>query len=176
MSAQPDPLGLEPLDAALLSDPLAFLLAEHERQRVVLHHLDWLAKAPPGPARQRVARLVLRFLEQELTDHINDEIEDFLPLLSQRLPPAAEGRRIVTLVEVEHARDEPLARETLSQLRGFFGPGAAAEPTRSALRLFAETQRRHIQLENALLIPLASDHLTADDLAALAARFRQRRG
>ena len=74
--------GLTPTDAALLESPLDFLSQDHLRERQVCSLLDSLATSlsfdPPA------ARNVLRFVNEELSVHMQDDAEDLFPLLSRR--------------------------------------------------------------------------------------------
>ena len=164
--------GLEPKP----DDPLDFILYEHLRHRVMCNALDSLADAERFDAAS-VTRLA-EFIRSDLTLHIADEEEVFFPMLRRRCLPEDEIDAALQRMNREHAED----RELSAAVRVFLLtaapegraiatiPGAAA-----ALHLFAQHQRRHMMLENAVLIPLARRRLSDEDFAVLGARLASRR-
>ena len=170
---------IEPIDARLIAEPIEFIFAEHYRQRAVLNLIEQVAgDGLTVEARRHLAGVVLNFVRHELAMHVIDEERDLFPLLQRRARP---GDRIVAVLAqfaAEHAADEMLARELSDGLATLAGRGPS-EPTvkfRIAARLFAQSQRRHLAWENAVVLPLARERLTAADLRDLAQRIAARRG
>ncbi|OYU20188.1 MAG: hemerythrin [Rhodobacteraceae bacterium PARR1] len=167
--------GLTPTDATLLATPLDFLSQDHLRERQVCSLLDNLASFmsfdPPA------ARNVLRFVNEELNFHMQDDAEDLFPLLSRRC--TAEdgiGRAIARIcTDLEKAsRLLPGVRAALARCLDT-GSDLSTEDRR-VLTLFAGHVRRHLAAENAILLPIARARLTRRDLQKLSSRMRSRRG
>jgi hemerythrin-like domain-containing protein len=157
-------------------EALDFLLYEHLRHREMCNALDRLADAPALDVAE-TSRLA-EFIRVDLTMHIFDEDDDFFPLLRARCLPEDEVEAALERMDREHDAD----REVSAQVRVILltavsearppsqTPGAA-----EALHAFARSQRRHMMLENAVLIPMARRRLTQDDISALGKRFAARR-
>ena len=166
---------LEPLPARLLSRPLDFILADHHRHRVLCHLCERLADAEAFDA--DLACEVADHIETELSDHIADEERDLFPLLKRRAKREDEIAPVLERLASDHAEDEKLAVRIVRGLRRRIAdPEQPVSPTlRRTLRSFAECERRHLALENAIVIPLAKVRLSAQDLSDLAGRMAARR-
>jgi hemerythrin-like domain-containing protein len=168
---------IEPIPIELVREPLEFLFAEHYRHRQMCRALEQLAQAPRFEA--KAAAEVEAFIGRDLAFHVRDEEEDLFPLLRRRCAPEDEIDAILEVLSGEHALDERLAiaaRDVLrkSMVRGV--PVAAIEGGALALQHLAEQERRHLALENAVIMPIARLRLTAADREALASSFAGRRG
>ncbi|MDJ0942377.1 MAG: hemerythrin domain-containing protein [Kiloniellales bacterium] len=158
--------------------PIDFILAEHYRQRLLC---EGLAKLTESMELAPVAALATRlrtFLDRDLRLHLEDEEKDLFPLLWQRAKPEDNVKDILDLLSDEHGRDEDLVDFLLEDLALLAGGAQLANPIRFLVnvREFAETQRRHLAWENALLLPVARRRLTEVDLAGLARSMAARRG
>lgn len=169
------PQGLFPAPASLLSTPLAYIDAEHLRARQICAMIDAVAAAPTLD--RRAVQTVLRFLNEDLSDHMRDEAEDLYPLLLRRCPADYEVGQTFERIKV----DQDKATRLLPAVRAILArclddaEGPAPEEAKT-LRRFAAHARRHILAENAILLPLARAHLTRRDLSGLARRMQVRRG
>lgn len=157
-------------------DPLDFILYEHLRHRVMCNALDELAEAETFDA-DAVAKLA-EFIRAELSVHIADEEEVFFPILQDRCRPEDEIDVALQRMSREHAEDRQLSADVriflltaAMEKRSLPSIPGASE----ALKRFAHNQRRHMMLENAVLIPLARQRLTDEDFALLAQRLAARR-
>ncbi len=165
----------EPVNIRLARDPLAFLAEEHLRQRRVCAHLDALAMTDAGdPA---LAAEALSHLEREMPIHMMDEEDDLFPLLRRRAEPDDEIEPTLSRLDRDHAKGRLLTGEALPCLSRMAAGGAGATPDeRSALMRLAAHERRHLIVENAIILPLARVRLTESDLRTLALRMAARRG
>lgn len=168
--------GLGRADLSLLKQPLEFLLADHHRQRSLCHLLDGLADAAAPDAAAIDA--AVSYIELDLALHVIDEEEDLFPLVRRRARPEDDVERVLGLLSREHVEDDRLAALILSGLAQGRTAGALelTSECRTALRAFARRQRRHLAVENAIVMPLAELRLTAKDRAGLARRMAARRG
>jgi hemerythrin-like domain-containing protein len=155
---------------------IEFLLAEHLNHRRMCAALEDLAAAPDyDPA---LIAAMLDFIRFDLTLHVIDEEEDVFPLLRARCHPDDEIDDVLTRLSREHAEDKTLAgraRDVLNACLIARLPPSAMGGGAEALTAFAVHERRHLALENAIIIPLARRRLSPDDIQALGARFKARR-
>ncbi len=172
----PEERRIEPSAPALLSNPLDFFFAEHFRQRSLCNLLEEMART--DHLDRNLAVEVIAFLCHDLGLHVQDEEEDLYPLMRQRCPPEDEIERVFTALTAEHAGGRKLAERMVAGLEAVLRDGVplAAQPgLREAVLEFARSERRHLALENSVVLPLARRRLQAKDLEAMAARMRARR-
>jgi hemerythrin-like domain-containing protein len=175
-AAVEDPPQIEPASSALLSDPLDFFFAEHFRQRKVCNCLERLATIKALDV--TLATELLGFLRRDMALHVQDEEEDLFPLMRLRCSLEDGIERVIAALSAEHAGDRHLADIVITGLESALadGPLPAADPElRDAMIDFARNERRHLALENSVVLPLARLRLTAADLAELSARLTRRR-
>jgi len=169
--------GIEPISADLLATPLDFFFAEHFRHRQLCGLIDRLSGATffdPGPIAE-----VVDFLRFEAPLHIIDEEEDLFPLLRRRCLAEDEVEGVLGVLSAEHKADGVLGRTVRTYLERCLetrsAPGGSLEGRRD-LAAFAAQERRHLALENAVVLPIARQRLTPEDLTGLARRLAARRG
>lgn len=173
-SREADELGAG--DVRLLRKPLEFLLADHHRQRSLCNLLDKLADRPAFcPA---LAAQLTEYIASEMALHVIDEEEDLFPLIRRRAWPEDNVERLLGLLAGEHAEDDRLADLIVAGLRRscVAGDQALSDDMRAAVRAFVQRQRRHLAVENAIVIPLAEARLTPSDREGLSRRMAARRG
>lgn len=159
-----------PLQRALLGEPLAFLAAEHARQTVLLAHLERIAQDPNARAARGVAGPLLTWLTEELPLHLADEEQSLYPRLRPHDTAGVLGR-----LTADHRRDRLMVGKVIEGLRRLAAGRPVQEGFAVAALGFAALHRRHLELEETGLAPLARRCLTAEALAALAAEMAERR-
>lgn len=155
---------------------LDFILYEHLRHREMCEALDRLADAERFD-REEVGRLA-EFIRSDLSSHVCDEEEVFFPMLRKRCLPEDEIVVALDRMNREHEEDRALSAEVRLVLLAAVTesrPPSSIAGGAEALRRFAKNQRRHMTLENAVLIPLARRRLTAEDNRRLGRRLAARR-
>ncbi|MCL4766548.1 MAG: hemerythrin domain-containing protein [Hyphomicrobiaceae bacterium] len=164
------------LDPKLLSDPLAFIHAEHLRHRELCRAAEELADSAAYDA--ALGMEVAAFLEGELAVHIADEEQNLFPLLRRRSQRGDDIEKALSLLSGEHAADSLLRGRIVEGLTKAAGrmDAALGLPVKNALRTFADRERRHFTMENAIVLPFAAKRLTRSDLAGLSRRMAARRG
>lgn len=175
-AARKRPSQIEPASVALLSDPLDFFFAEHFRQRKLCNLIEQMALTETLDA--LLAAEVLGFLQHDTLLHVLDEEQDLFPLMRKRCPPEDEIERVLSALTAEHAGDRHLADMVIEGLRTALRdaqPVSAQVGLREAMVDLARNERRHLALENSVVLPLARLRLTPEDLAQLSAGLRQRR-
>lgn len=160
-----------PLSAA--DCPLEALREEHFRQRQFCKDMEVLADtAMPRPA---LALALLVTLCRDRPLHHLDEDEGLFPRLRARALPEDEIAPLLDRLSAEHA-GATLADPGLLAALACMADGALPAPEdRAALRALAQSKRRHMLLENAVILPMAAMRLTAADRATLLAEMRARR-
>ncbi|RVT85525.1 hemerythrin domain-containing protein [Rhodobacteraceae bacterium CCMM004] len=166
---------LGPTRRALLRDPLGFLHEDHLRERVICARIDAVAGGgTPDPA--GVADIVA-FLRHELPLHLQDEEEDLFPLLLRRCVPEDEIGRVIARLTLDHRHADTDTPRILAELGSLAAGTAALSPEmRARLARYAGHARRHLILENAIVLPFARLRPTGRDLETLRLRMMQRRG
>lgn len=164
-----------PTAPALLGNPLEFVYEDHLREREICAALDRLARADiPDETEVESA---LSYLRNELPLHMQDEEEDLFPLLRLRCEPDDDIDRAIDRLTADHdgvrdrSPDVVAILAALEEVRRAMTPGET-----STLARFGAETRRHLILENAIILPFARLRLTAADLAALRMSMMRRRG
>lgn len=167
---------IEPTEAALLRDPLNFFFAEHFRQRTLCNLIEEMAHAEI--LGKETVTEVLEFLRHDMELHVQDEEQDLFPLMRRRCPPEDEIERVLSALSAEHAGDRHLAELVTSGLQTVLAegrPAASEAGLREAMIDFARNERRHLALENSVVLPLARLRLTTKDMAEMSASMTERR-
>jgi len=166
---------LSPTDPALLGNPLDFVYEDHLREREICATLDRLARAEMPDADEAAG--ALSYLRNELPLHMADEEEDLFPLLRLRCDPDDDIDRAIDRLTSDHLQVKGATAAVVNVLAAIESEARAmAEDERSALAAFGADTRRHLILENAIILPFARLRLTRDDLASLQSGMMRRRG
>ncbi|WP_422367307.1 hemerythrin domain-containing protein [Pelagibius sp.] len=166
---------LAPTDLNLIRRPLEFIAEDHLRERLICAALDRIADSPL-PDRGDL-EMVLSFLELEFSLHHADEEDGLFPLMLKRCEPEDEIDRTILRLQAAH-REAALSKpEILVLLRALLHSGDSPDiEARDLLRAFAASERQHLIVENAIILPIARVRLTKDDLTALTSGMQCRRG
>lgn len=158
-------------DRSLLASPLQYIAADLYRQRMMCATLERMAAQEQLDA--RAAAAVLAFLQQDLPLHMRDTEDDLFPLLRQRARAEDRLDELFDRLQTDHASATNAIDAVCAVLQG---QGADAEAWPPVLAAFAANGRRHLTIENAILLPLGQARLTAGDLLALGRSMAARRG
>ena len=155
-------------------NPLDQISQEHLRQREVCATLDRLASLErPDP---ELAAGVLPHFDTLLARHVHDEEDDLFPLLRQRSEPGDDINDTLDRLTRKHGVSLELAVGVREILREMVSNKTLLDADEArALIGFAAHERRHLIVENAIVLPLARVRLTATDLTKLSTRMAQRR-
>ncbi|KQY26468.1 cation-binding protein [Caulobacter sp. Root1455] len=168
---------IESIPPRLLAEPIEWFFAEHYRHRQACKMIEEVAAAMVFD-RPRVIELIV-FLDQDLPLHVIDEEEDFFPLLRRRCEPGDDVERVLGMLSAEHRADVVQASAVRDHLLACLeterAPGLDATQ-RKAMIAFAAQERRHLGLENAIVLPIARLRLAPEDLTTLGRRLAARRG
>lgn len=168
---------IEPAPLDLLREPLVWFFAEHYRHREVCARLLTLSTAVAFD--ESALSDVRSFMERDLPVHIIDEEDDLFPLLRRRCEPDDQIEKVLGMLSGEHANDmrdaaavKALVTNAVKEKRGL----ACYRETRAMIEPFCSQQKRHIAVENAVILPIARLRLTDSDLKNLGRRLAARRG
>ncbi len=171
-SSQPAPLN------APLPDPIQFIRQEHEQQLQACSQLENLVSASDGDPTSEWAQSLLSYFNRSLPLHALDEELDLFPLLRARQQQDSNLGDVLDQLLMEHEADEELASLVISDLRALSDGRAVGHLSRfqTNVHFFCEAQRRHLNWENLVILPLAEKVLTQDDKDEMAKRILARRG
>ncbi len=121
---------------------------------------------------------MLAYLADSLPVHVADEEEDLFPLLARLARPEDDIDYVLELLRLEHADDIEYCRtlsEPLARIAEGARPGDVGRFAHYA-RGFAMLQRRHLECEDLLVLPLARLRLDEAASAWMGRRMALRRG
>lgn len=160
-----------------LPDPIQSIVQDHDRQLEICSGLENLISAQSAEPVAEWAISLHSFLTEELPLHVQDEELDLFPKLISRRPPASNLGEILEQLASEHEVDEGLADLVIKDLDAVAKGKSPEHPLRFQMnvRAFCEMQRRHLNWENRVVLPLAQTLLTEGDKQELARRMAARR-
>lgn len=172
----PEAGALERPPASLLDQPLAYILADHDRHRRACEMLRRIAKCH-SVVKSDVAALK-SFLAEDVTRHHDDEDEVLFPALRKRALPEDELDPVLLRLEQDHRDSYPLLQDILGFLDTVAeGVGSTVTPSVAAVLLrYAAREIRHLAIENAVVMAIAEVRLARADLAAMSRLMKLRRG
>lgn len=162
----------------LLREPLDFMIADHRRLRKVCHALDTLDVTSEVPLSKEITDVIFAYLSDDLLLHIADEEVDLFPAV---LAAPGVGQDLADLISVltrNHAIELSLASDVIIILRrsrpNADEHGKILQIAR-VLATFTECIRRHLAVEDDVLLPMARRHLTVTDLEKIGRAMAERR-
>lgn len=166
---------LTPMAGTMLAAPLRFIHEVHLREREICASIDMIAQG--SAVSGRVIKEVITFLETDLPLHLSDEEEDLFPLMRRRCDPEDEIEKVIARLRKDHLHADEDTQKIVSLLEELLEtPRDLAIDEKEALSAFASHSRRHLILENAIILPFARLRLTELDLETLYVHMCKRRG
>lgn len=157
----------EDIPAEHLATPLEFIFADNFRCRVLCNLLSVIGSGQDVGA--DVVSACRDFLLRDFLVHLADEKQALFPLLIERTSPD-DG----VLAAVQHERP---GFAVVNRLAGSLDrPGLGRGCRIGLLDTFVFEERRHIAVENVVLLPVARKRLRPSDLTWLTAVMRDHRG
>lgn len=156
---------------ALLSEPLDYIFADHFRQRMLCNLLD--AMVSEGARDALLSGQILMFMRLDFGLHVLDEEEDLFPLLLKRALPEDGMEDVIHELCTEHSSDRLDADELCRVLEV---PESCGGRWKRLFTRFAANERRHLIVENAIVLPMARIRLQPGDLTLIGQRMAERRG
>lgn len=166
---------LSPTDPRLLGSPLDFIAEDHLRERQICALIDGMATAEQVDIAN--VENVLSFLGEELEAHHEDEEQGLFPMMRSRCEAEDEIDSVIDRLQSDHSSEETRVSKVKEVLQRALASGSAPDDSdRRLLTEFANHSRRHLIVENAIILPIARARLRAADLESLRIGMLRRRG
>jgi len=158
-----------------LENPLDIIHEDHMREREVCALIDRLVSA--ASLQDADVHQIVAFLEEQLPQHLADEEIDLFPMMLNRCEPEDEIEKVIEKLQFDHGHALADAPAVVAMIRAI----AASSSDRfdhdcQQISAFAHHARRHLILENAVILPIARARLTEDDLRTMKRHMLERRG
>ena len=161
--------------APSFNDPLGMLRACHGRLERQLETLKRLARHLPehgsDPSARSAAQALLRYFDHAEPNHHADEEASVFPRLLARAPSA---RNLVARLEDDHERLQLNWRKLRPLLAGI-ASGQRANLPPALVHQACAGYEDHLAIENDALLPMCTEWLTPDELAAIGGEMAARR-
>lgn len=162
----------ERAQADKIGDPLDFIAEDHMREREVCTLIDRLvALVPISPADREK---IVAFLHEQLPHHLEDEEIDLFPMMLERCAPDEEIGKVIGRLTSDHTHahaDAPALNALIHTETTDLSRDAC-----NRMADFARQARRHLVVENAIILPIARARLTEADLRIMKRHMLERRG
>ncbi len=164
-------------DPETFGDPLDFIRDDHARQLRMCNLLDAFTEKLELEPVMPLASALLEYLTGDLPLHTEDEEQDLRPVLEQRCEPEDNLDEVLKQLTKEHELNRDLVSFMIEDLEALADGRTLSNPVRLTMNVkeFSETQRQHVTWEERVLLPLARQRLTAEDLAAIGRNMAKRR-
>tara|TARA_R110002074_G_scaffold9848_3_gene38351 strand:+ start:124 stop:693 length:570 start_codon:yes stop_codon:yes gene_type:complete len=157
-----------------LQNPLDFIAEDHMLEREVCAIIDTIvSNASTG---KMDCERVVSFLTERLPQHLADEEIDLFPMMLERCVPEDEIQRVIDKLQSDHGHalaDTPAVVALIDSKDG--SSGGLSKEACAQLTEFAVHARRHLILENAIILPIARARLTKHDLDIMRQHMLERR-
>lgn len=152
-------------------DPIGIIAEEHALQRELCDLLEAIADGLPHSFDKALAVIAVSILEGSVPRHMRLEEEALFPVLRERLASDHPLHAALSCLEEEHERDGATLVELTDALKTATADGVVgnADMLGYVLRGYFDSQRRHIAWEDRVVLPVARQVLTPDDLSTLQA-------
>ena len=164
-------------DPETFGDPLDFIRDDHARQLRMCNLLDAFTEKLELEPVMPLASALLEYLTGDLPVHTEDEEQDLRPALEERCEPEDGLDDVLKQLTKEHELNRDLVSFMIEDLEALADGRTLSNPVRLLMNVkeFSETQRQHVTWEERVLLPLARQRLTAEDLARIGRNMAKRR-
>ena len=170
------PAIIEPMPLALLDEPLEFIFADHFRERQLCAALRRIAAV--GQCKPAEADALASYMTRDLKLHHQDEDEDLFPALLRRARTEDDLEAILARLAADHEKSETLATRIAGMLSAHTRSGKPEISAQAAklMEAYANSENKHLAVENGLVLAIARVRLTRKDLHAVSRGMKRRRG
>jgi hemerythrin-like domain-containing protein len=166
------------------SDPTKLLSDCHRRVEMFLQSLEAVAENSHGPLTEEAARSLeraLQYFREAAPKHTADEEESLFPRLRKISDPQLQSAMDkVEALEHDHRWAEPLHSLVDGLGQKYLQNGKLSDEEarrfRGSMRMLSAMYRRHIEIEDKYLFPIAEQVLSPELKAEIAAEMANRRG
>jgi|TARA_R110000850_G_scaffold22172_10_gene64697 hemerythrin-like domain-containing protein len=168
-------VGLENGGITVVENPLDFIVEDHSREREVCALIDRLVSA--ASLKDAEIHQILAFLEDQLPQHLADEEIDLFPMMLERCDPEDEIEKVIAKLHADHGHALADTPAIIAIIQALDAPDPKLSAVESQqMAEFAYHARRHLTLENAVILPIARARLTDEDLRTMKIHMLERRG
>jgi len=166
----------DPIPAALLDEPLDYILVDHVRQRSLCAAFRRFTRQ--GYIDRAEADAVVTYLRRDVDLHHRDEEEDLFPSLLRRAPLEDDLAATLARLVADHRQSRTMieAINTILTKRAGPGPIRLGAAARKLLLAYATSEHHHLAAENGIVLAIARVRLTRGDLATMSATMKDRHG
>ncbi len=158
-----------------VDNPLDYITEDHMREREICALIDQIV--PTARITQSELKQMLDFLEQRLPQHLADEEIDLFPMMLRRCDPDDEIEHVIDKLTKDHDHAVTDASDVVRILKNALAQSQTFSTQEcEKMSEFAHHSRRHLILENAIILPIARARLTEDDMHEMKQHMRERRG
>jgi hemerythrin-like domain-containing protein len=164
-------------DPDTFEDPLDFIREDHARQLRMCNLLDAFTEKLELEPVMPLASALLDYVTGDLPLHTQDEEQDLRPALEERCEPEDGVADVLKQMSKEHELNRDLVSFLIDDLEALADGRTLSNPVRLLMNMkeFSETQRQHVTWEERVMLPLARQRLTAEDLAKIGRNMAARR-
>ncbi len=161
-------------DLNKLQNPLDFIAEDHMLEREVCAIVD--AIASNARTKKNDCERAVLFLIERLPQHLADEEIDLFPMMLKRCEPEDEIQKVIEKLKSDHERAASDTPAVIALLEAkAMATAGFSEDACVQLKQFAAHARRHLSLENAIILPIARARLTKRDLDTMRQHMLERR-
>jgi Hemerythrin HHE cation binding domain len=170
------PLVTDMLPVALLDDPLAYILADHVRQRSICAALQDFADT--RRAGRDESERVTFFLLHDRVIHHADEEQDLFPALRRKSLPEDNLGPVLARLTKDHRCSDAMVEGIAAALSAHPNrdPAHISVAAGKLMKAYAADEHRHLAIENGVVLVIAAIRLTGRDLRAMSRKMKARRG
>lgn len=158
-----------------LGNPLDFFAQDHMQEREICTILDQIAAGTLTDS--DLATAALAFFQEVLPFHLADEEQDLFPLMIRRCEPEDGIEETITRLRNDHAQSREESQQVIAVLQAFLTDCTLPSEAENCdfLTSFTTHARRHLIVENAIILPIARARLSKDDLDKMLINMLKRR-
>lgn len=155
-----------------IDHPLDFIAEDHMREREVCALIDKLLALVPISDADR--ERIIMFLKDQLPHHLEDEEIDLFPMMLERCEPDEDIGKVIDRLTSDHEHAHADAPGIIDLIQS--EASELSIEARNTMADFARHSRRHLVVENAIILPIARARLTEADLQIMKRHMLERRG
>jgi len=162
----------------LLREPLEFLVADHVRQRKLCSALEVITLGGEEDRAEEITDAIFAYLSEDFPLHISDEEADLFPSLRTSSHHDDDVDDLIDALTRDHAMELSLAQRVMVILQREMPRFEEPANTRNFAHLsatFTECVRRHLAIEDRMLLPLARKRLSVADFDRMGRAMAARR-
>ncbi len=162
----------------LLREPLDFLFADHMRQRKMCNAIDAIHMTDEKFPLPELEEPIFAYLSEDFPLHIADEECDLFPTLRTTPDRDHDLDDLIDALMRNHAIELAMASDVIVYLKRNLHSLDEADNVSQFPRLlfmFTDCLRRHLAIEDQMLLPLARKRLGISDLSRIGRAMAKRR-